>query len=243
MEEQAGPVGWRESIRHMNPATTTGSPVQATPEPRRGRDNGVTPGRWDHAMDETRIRQQVCDAGHQLWLRRMVCGDGGVVTAELNRRRFIVTPVGKRRADLKPEQLLCIDLTGTDALAADRALPEDVWRPHRLAYQGSMYVESTGDGSGRTIHATALATPPNVMALHCLHPTTAAIRIIGHDDLPVVQPDDDKAVQRAVLATPLILLHNIGVLATDRTVEACLNRLETLEHHAAIELATAGFRE
>ncbi len=240
MELQQDPGTLRELIRRMEPPS---DPDMTAGNGRHPGRNGSSHGRWNHAMDETRLRQQVCDAGHQLWLRRVICGDGGVVTAELNRRRFITTPLGKRRADLKPDQLLCIDLTGTDALASDRGLPDEVWRPHRLAYQGSMYVESTGNGSGRRIHATALATPPNVMALHALHPTAMALRIIGHDDLPVVQADDDKAVQRAVLATPLVLLHNVGVLATDRTVEFCLNRIEALEHHAAIELATAGFRE
>lgn len=194
-------------------------------------------------MDETRLRQQVCDAGYQLWVRRLISGEGGVITAELNRRRFITTPAGKRRAALKPEQLLCIDLAGGDALAADRGLPDEAWRPHRLAYQGAMYVESTGQGSGRSIHATVLATPPNVMALHCLHPAAMALRIVNHDDLPVVDAADDKAVQRAVLGAPLVLLHGSGVLATDKTIEACLNRIEALEHHASIELATAGFRE
>ncbi len=200
-------------------------------------------GRWEYKMDETKLRQAVCDAGHQLWQRRMICGDGGFVSAELNRRRFVVTPPNRRRADLRPEHLLCVDMAGLDMVGSDAALPEIVWRPHRMAYQGAAYLESRSDGSGRQIHATALATPPNIMALHTLAPEAAALKIINHPDLLVVDPADDKALQRAIVAGPLMLLRGQGVFAADRSVDACLNLIEMLEHHASIELATSGFRE
>jgi len=219
------------------------APVHADADPHGGngqaRPRPMANGRWEHAMDETKLRQAVCDAGQQLWQRRLIHGSGGFVCAELNRRRFIVTPPHRRRASLRPEQLLCVDLSGVDMLSTDRPLPADIWQPHRIAFQSAAYLEA----QGRAVHATALATPPNAMAMLALAPEAASLPVLNHDAVPIVDPADDKALGRALAGGALVVLRGVGVRAADRSVDACLDSLEALEHHAAIDLTTAGFRD
>ena len=71
-------------------------------------------------MDEDQLRQQVCNASHQLWMRGLIAGADGLVALELHRRRYIVTPPGRRRINLQPDDLLCVDMAGED-LQADAA--------------------------------------------------------------------------------------------------------------------------
>lgn len=217
------------------------APVRINPHQGNGHGAGPAPGngRWEPTMDEAKLRQAVCDAGQQLWQRRLIHGQGGLVCAELNRRGFIVTPPGRRRAALRPDQLMCVDLTGVDMLSSDRPLPEDLWRPHRVALQNAAFLES----HGRAVHATALATPPNVMAMLTLAPDAATLAVLNFGELPILDPADEKAIGQALAKGPLVVLRGVGVMAADVTIDACLDALEAVEHHAAIDLTTAGLRD
>ena len=55
-------------------------------------------------MEET-LDQQICNVAHQLWLRGLISGGDGLISAELHRRRYLVAPPGVRRSDLKPRNL------------------------------------------------------------------------------------------------------------------------------------------
>ena len=84
--------------------------------------------------DEEKLRREVCQAAQQLWVRGLIAGDRGLVSAELNRRRYLTTPLRKRRADLQPDDLLCVDVGG-ESIQATHGLDPPQWMPHRLAYQ------------------------------------------------------------------------------------------------------------
>src|SRR5205814_5877822 len=94
-------------------------------------------------VDELQLRQQVCDAARQLWIKGLIVGDGGMVCVELHRRRYLVTPPGKRRGDLRETDLRIVDVGGME-LGEDRVLDENLWRAHRIALQLGVERQTAG---------------------------------------------------------------------------------------------------
>ncbi len=178
--------------------------------------------------DEARLRSAVCHAAHQMWMRRLIAGTGGAVSAEWGRRRFLVTPCGVRRADLEPAQLLCVDMGG-HPIMGDGRLDEAAWRLHRAAYQS--------DRPGG-VRATALAAPASVTSMLRLHPDAAALELTGCEPLPIVAAEDQAGLEQAIGAAPAVAVRGVGLLAAAGSCAAALDLIEDLEHAATVDLCT-----
>lgn len=183
-------------------------------------------------MDEHQLRQQLCQATHQLWTRGMAPGDSGSVSVECHRRRYLVTPPGRRRSNLHNEDLLVVDIGGE--AVEGHILPANYWRPHRMAYQ-SNGLSQTSVGPG--IHAAIVVRPPMTLALLRRRGTTDRIVLPGTDPLVCVGREDEAAIAEALRETTVIALDAEHVLAVGPDLNIALNTLERLEHAATIELA------
>lgn len=173
-------------------------------------------------------------------MRGLIAGDSGLVTVELNRRRFLTTPLGKRRAELRPEDLLCVDLGGEsiqDALGLD----PDLWMPHRLAYQTRVDdVYSTGspnNGQLAPIRATILAEPAHVMALMRLKINEPQLQFGEDHPIPVLESMNESAVKNTLSQSRVVGIRNCGLLVAAPQLAEALNWIERTEHAAAIEIA------
>lgn len=188
------------------------------------------------------MRQQICQAAQQLWMRGLIVGGGGVVTVELHRRRFLTTPHGLRRANLQADDLICIDMGGLN-IQGGSGLSEAEWRLHRAAYKSGLDEagQPVGNGPRRRVNATILAEPPIVMALMRMLPGGAAeLALPGCDPVPVLGEHDEQAVTDAVRQSALVAVRTAGVLAAAADLPAALNDLERIDHAARIALATGG---
>lgn len=201
-------------------------------------------------MDEARLRQQVCQAAYQLWIRGLITGDSGLVTAELHRRRYLTTPQHARRAQLAPEDIITVDVGGLN-IQGGSGISEAGWRLHRIAYRSGMggdLGDSPGpgnDGKRRLISSTVLADPPIVLALMRLLPADAAtlpLPGLPGPAVPVVEADDESGIAQGLRASTGVAVRHVGLLAACETLASALNWLERVEHHARIELATGGPR-
>ena len=184
-------------------------------------------------MDEATLRTQVCQAAQQLWMRGMLVADKGMVTAEVHRRRFLATPQGKRRADLRADDLFCVDVGGHN-IDGEGALDQTDWRPHRIAYR----LGQLNAGPGDVITATVLAHPPITTGLIRLAKKAAALQLDHLPALPLLEADDEAGIEDALRQSQLIALRGQGILAVGDTLTAAINRIECLEHAARIHLVT-----
>ncbi len=217
-------------------------------------------------MDDQSLRIAVCAAAHQLWQRGLLAGDGGLLSVQLHRRRFMVTPTGRRRADLRPEDLVGVGLSGSD-LTDGRGVPTELWLPHRIAYEVG---ESRDDPRGRrdtppdpspasqsrgkfippppVTGATVLATPPHVLAvLQLARSRPDAPRALVKPQrlifagqglrLPLSRPDDEATLRRAFTRSAVVLIDPLGLLAIGRTPGEAVNAIEQFELAATLELA------
>jgi len=194
-------------------------------------------------MDEQQLRQQVCNAAHQLWMRGLIAGADGLVALELHRRRYIVTPPGRRRINLQPADLICVDLDGTD-LQREVEFAPGVWDPHRVVFQHTMNAlpEDVRRGDARDVKSTVLGTPPKLTALLALDPAATALRLHGHAPIPVLWANDDNALRTAILKHPLVALQGTGLLASGPTLGQTLSSLEHAEQAAEIEITLRQLR-
>ncbi|MEM6854942.1 MAG: class II aldolase/adducin family protein [Planctomycetota bacterium] len=194
-------------------------------------------------MDEDQLRQQVCNASHQLWMRGLIAGADGLVALELHRRRYIVTPPGRRRINLQPDDLLCVDMAGED-LQADARLDPDAWAPHRVVFQHTMNAlpEDVARGTNREVKATVLGTPPRLTALLAADPKATSLRLHAHPPIPVLWANDATALRTAIVKHPVVALQTVGLLASGPTLGQTLSSLEHAEQAAEIEVTLRQLR-
>lgn len=191
-------------------------------------------------MDENRLRQQICQAAQQLWMRGLIVGDAGVVTIELHRRRFLTTPPGLRRANLQPDDIICVDMGGL-SIQGGPGLDDTDWRLHRAAYKSNL--DESGqpivNGKRRTVNATIVAEPPIAAAvMRMAAADQTELTLPGWEPVPLLRDHDEQTVIEAVQRSPLVAVHTAGVLATGHDLAAALNWLERFDHAARIALAT-----
>ncbi len=195
--------------------------------------------------DENELREQLCQAAGHLWQRGLVSGTRATVSVELHRRRYLVTPAGRRQAGLSPDDLVTIDLHGADLRGGRNPVPK-VWTPHRIALDHGMRQtpEDIGAGRGRAIHATALVHPPRVLAFaaHATASGANGIKLRGHAPVPILDPADESVLLAAIKTYPLMVLTGLGVFAADASLDATLAVIEDAEAAAELTLTLQRLR-
>lgn len=186
-------------------------------------------------QDEQELRQRLCNVTVQLWARQIVSGDGGLISVKVNRRRYLVTPPGRRRALLQPTDILPIDMGG-QSLTTERGLTDLVWSPHRVAYQSDRSELAVGFTNQHEVHATVLATPPHVMALLRLHAGDEALPLAEVGPVPLLDAADERAIRQAFEKLPAVVLSRRSVLCVGTSIEDAANAMERIEHAAMIEV-------
>jgi ribulose-5-phosphate 4-epimerase/fuculose-1-phosphate aldolase len=180
-------------------------------------------------MDEVQLRERFCEALRQLWTRGMIVGADGMLCCEAHRRRYLATPVGKRRVDLGPGDLICVDIGG-ESVDGGAGIPIDLWQPHRDAYQAHM------DPSGETLGASAVVEPANVLAL--LSRCDGAERLdLGGESIPIVDGKDDRTLRAVLTDSKDVILKGRGLFVAAAGLPELLNRIERIDLAAAVRLA------
>ena len=190
-------------------------------------------------MDEMALRQQISLAARQLWMKGLIVADSGAVTAEVHRRRYVVTPPGMRRCDLPEKSLSICDIGGVE-LNGSPSLSDEAWRPHRIAYQVGLerQAEANTPVTAPPIGATVLATPPMTLALLRRTRASNELRLPNLPSVITVDAPDDAALRRALQRSNVVALPDErGLLCAASDVWAAVNLVERIEHAATIELA------
>lgn len=189
-------------------------------------------------MDEMVLRQQVCEAARQLWLKGLIVGDGGFICAEVHRRRFLVTPPGRRRGDLQESDLRIVDIGGME-LGETRVLDEALWRAHRIALQIGVERQAVGtEQELGALRASIHATPPMTLALLRMNNGTSSIALNGLPALEIVNPGDEAILKAKLDQSAVVALgKDGGIICAAGDVWKAVNLIERIEHAATIEIA------
>lgn len=189
-------------------------------------------------ISEAQLRSDIVEVCRRLYARRLIAGLDGNVSARLRDARIVITPSGRNKGYLKPEELIVMRLDGKVLRPGgrDRAL---------------------GPSSETALHLEAYRLRPGVQAVVHAHPPSAIARTLMRR--PVAPPAIPEAVTylgpvpTAPYATPgtsalaasivpsladpdvrALMLERHGSLTLGSDVYDAFNLLDALEHTARL---------
>ncbi len=170
-------------------------------------------------------------AGRRLGTRRLIAGCDGNLSARLGPFALAITPAGRRKDELQPDDIIAVPLAGDPGSPGDsRRRPSSDIAVHRAAYTARP-----------DVLAIAHAHPPEVLAclMAGLRPEAAVLpearAVLGRVAFVPALPFGGPAVAAAVAAAlgdpavGAVLLDRHGALTVGRTVEEAVDRLEVVE--------------
>lgn len=180
------------------------------------------------------VSEQLVKVGRELYEKGLVKGTSGNISAKIpDAESFLIKPSGARMKDLKPEELVLVDLQG-----------------NKIRGKRSVSLETP-------IHAAIYRTRKDVQAVvHTHAPTATAFGIARTEILPLqvevfmflpngvpvvtFEPPGSEAlaeaVQKRMVKYDAVILENHGIVTVGSTIEAACNLNEMVEEAAKIQL-------
>lgn len=185
-------------------------------------------------MDDSAHRAALVSCGRRLDALGFAPATDGNISARLGPHALLVTPAGREKGGLSPDELLLVDLEGTVVEGTGRPSTETLM--HLLCYR------RRGDVGG-VVHAhppvaTAFAAagiPLDAAVMPEIVLTVGAIPLV-----PYATPGTEelaRALEPRVDDHDAFLLASHGVLTLGRDVREALHRMERVEHLAKVTLA------
>ncbi|MDI9641176.1 class II aldolase/adducin family protein [Kamptonema cortianum] len=184
-------------------------------------------------MTEAQIRMAICEVGRRLWLKDLVGGTEGNISARLDENRFLITPSGAAKGMMSPEDLLICDsagkkLAGSGTVSSEFRLHTEIYE-HRPDCQSVVHAHPPV----ATAMSVAGATIPDDV-----FPESAIV--LGRVALvPFAMPGTEDVADaiRPFLADykTLVLAHH-GACTMGKDVFDAGNRMEILERVANVLL-------
>jgi L-fuculose-phosphate aldolase len=186
-------------------------------------------------VDETRLRDALVAAGRRLGARGLISAGEGNLSVRLGDGTLLMTPSGRRKDELVPEDVLVVPLAPP---------AREAWAPG-----------APRPSSDIAIHRAAYAARPDVQAIvHAHLPASMALTLAGEVPDPQTLPETAHFIPRlpylpfqamgsAELAADVVaalssapepypgavLLERHGAVAVGTTLDEAVNRLELVE--------------
>lgn len=182
-------------------------------------------------LSHNTIREEIIRVGHRLAAREMIAGADGNISVRLGPDRIMVTPTGRNKGLLAPQDMVIVD--------GDGGKVEGVLEPSsELAMH--LFVYRSRPEIGACVHAhppyaTAFAVAGTALPFDVL---PEAVVTVGPIALTEFAPPGTDAVAKSlevfVNEHNAFLLRNHGLLTIGRNLAEAGDRHETVEHCARI---------
>ena len=182
---------------------------------------------------EQALREELVAVCRRLWERDLIGAAEGNVSARLGPDRFLVTPAGVGKGNLRPAELVVVDATGAVVKGRGRASSE--LRMHLAAYAARPDAAALVHAHPLTAVALTVAglPPPN-------HLVPEASVTLGEVAVaPFATPGTEEVPRALAPLLPqhdVILLSRHGALALGASLAEACDRMETLERVARVAL-------
>lgn len=186
-----------------------------------------------HPASETEGRQALVALGQLLDRRGLISATDGNFSLRLGPDRILMTPAGRAKGRLKPEEMVVLDQSGAPLSVGSELAPSTEAPMHLEAYRQRADVQAV-------IHAH----PPYTLALTVAgHPIPADIlpelvMSLGQvPTLPFALPSSEqgaRAIRSAIKEHDALVLQNHGSLTVGSSLEQALVALERLEAVAQV---------
>jgi L-fuculose-phosphate aldolase len=184
-----------------------------------------------YMVNYSAVREEIARIGRRLDAREMIAGADGNISVRLGPDRIMVTPSGRNKGLLDPQEMVIVDLHGNK-------IDGDLEASSELAMH--LFVYQSRADIGACVHAhPPYATAFAVAGVELPHDVLPeAVATVGPIALTEYAPPGTGAVARSLEAFvgehDAFLLRNHGLLTIGRNLTEAVNRHETTEHCAHI---------
>lgn len=184
-------------------------------------------------VSEFKVKEQMCDIGRRIWLKGFCAGNEGNHSYRLSENRFLCTPTGVSKGNLKPDDICVVDGEGKQLSGKRKRSSE--FMMHAAIYKARPDVKAVIHS--HPPHATAFAVA-GVDLPTCIHPE-AEVFLGAVKTAKYVTPGDKRlgeSILPYVKDSNTIILQNHGTVCFDVDLEACYYKLEIVDAYARILL-------
>ncbi|MFT3788256.1 MAG: class II aldolase/adducin family protein [Tepidisphaeraceae bacterium] len=184
-------------------------------------------------ISEFKLREQMCDIGRRIWLKGFCAGNEGNHSYRMAGGKFLCTPTGISKGNLKPDDLCVVDITGKQ-LAGKRKRTSE-FMMHAQIYQARPDVNAVIHS--HPPHATAFAVA-NIDLPTCIHPE-AEVFLGPVRTAKYVTPGDKRlgeSLMPFIKDSNTIVLANHGVVCFHADLEQTYYQLEIVDAYSRILL-------
>jgi L-fuculose-phosphate aldolase len=184
-------------------------------------------------MPEFKLRELMCDIGRRIWVKGFCAGNEGNHSFRMGADRYLCTPTGISKGNLKPDDLCVVDAQGKQISGKHRRTSEMLL--HMAIYNARPDVNAVIHS--HPPHATAFAVA-GVDLPSCIHPE-AEVFLGAVKTAKYVTPGDTRlgeSILPFVKDSNTIILQNHGVVCFDTNLEHCYYKLEIVDAYARILL-------
>ena len=183
--------------------------------------------------DETRLREEIVEAGRRLYKKGFVAANDGNVSVRLDGGRILITPSGVCKGDMDPGMMVVVD--GDGKVLSGRLRPSSEMKMHLAVYRIRDDVRAIVHAHPPKATAFAVAgLPLDKLTLPEVVFSLGSVAFSEYGTPSTKQVPE--AVVRVIGDAGAVLLANHGALTVGAGVIDAYFRMETLEHFAAITL-------
>ena len=186
-------------------------------------------------QEELKIREEICEVGHNLWQLGMVAANDGNISVKLDDDTFLATPTGTSKRILKPEMLIKMNSKNEVIECPEGFRPSSEFKMHLRCYKERPDIKAV-------VHAHPPVATGYAIAHIPLDEYTMPEAIIFLGSVPIAPygtPGSEEVPDSIVPFLPYhdtILLMNHGALTVGANLTQAYYRMETLEHFAKVSL-------
>ena len=179
----------------------------------------------------TALSESIVEIGRRMYGKNLIAGTDGNISCRLPDGSFLITPSGKAKGRLSPEDMVVIDEGGS--VISGNGRPSSEFRLHTYIYSARSDINAIVHA--HPIFCTAYASAGK--------PLTASILpeiMLLAGDIPLAEygtPSTSElpnSVEKLIENHDAILLRNHGVVVVGADLEDAFNKLEVVEHFAEI---------
>src|SRR5882672_2600218 len=186
-------------------------------------------------VSEFKIKEQLCDIGRRIWIKGFCAGNVRNHSFRLGPDRFLCTPTGISKGNLKPDDICTVDGEGKQISGKRKRTSEFLM--HAAIYKARPDVNAVIHS--HPPHATAFAIA-GVELPTCIHPEAEVF--LGPVKTAKYVTPGDKRLGESILPfvkdSNTVLMGNHGAVCFHADLEICYYQLEIVDAYARILLLT-----
>jgi len=184
-------------------------------------------------LNEFKLKEQMCDIGRRIWIKGFCAGNEGNHSFRMSEDRFLCTPTGISKGNLKPDDICVVD--GVGKQFSGRLKRSSEFMMHAAIYKARPDVNAVIHS--HPPHATAFAVA-GVEIPTCIHPE-AEVFLGPVKTAKYVTPGDQRlgeSILPYVKDSNTIILQSHGVVCFHPDLEQAYYQLEIIDAYARILL-------